>query len=946
MADAGGKAPVTAHGSPAAASQKPPSPLQASAATMPRKSFSEEVIRKKFGGTPIGLYGLKDKMINITSQASFLDALLLIVAFIGIMTSLPFYPLGVAVFIILLLFVCALLNPFLGLLVYTVLIFPVYMYQTPVLAWGFILGATVLLIFGYMHYRVAVFAYILTAFAFSPLGYLFEIPLFLLAVLTIGNKRTVFTLALAVFLIALFSAVTGMQNTAYILYNAGAAHTALSSTANQMLVINTPSKPGFTLSTFSSAIPSAISSFTSSKVTFQISNLFGIAFEALLIGSFGYIIQFVALVGAVLAIDWYAVTNRSKFKGAAASMFGIIYPIVYVVLAGYAQLTPDLVTPFLSFVIGPASFYMLEYYEVNIVKSLDVRKQDIRMRFGEAFEDLGQGDPDLTFDDIGNYDETKKELREAIINPIEQRAISRAYNVQPTKGILFFGPPGTGKTMMMRALSKEIHGGFYYVKASNLISAFPGETENRISKIFSIAKKNIPCILFFDEIDSLTMSREVPGVDDTHRHALSQLLVEMDGFSKVQNVIIVGATNRPDLMDAAILRPGRFDKLIYMPLPDADGRKKIFKKYLSKLPVSQTLNLNEIAVNTERYSGADIKTLTESVAQVVARDATAKHTVLEISQQDILSAARGAKPSTTLAQLDAYKRFKIDFERSMFKNDSGGDEEKGTLMDDVIGQDVAKKAIREAIEIPLTHPELIKKYGIKTINGLLLFGPPGNGKTMLMKAVSTEMKGVTMLELNGSEISEAGIEKGNVTIKEMFNRAKENAPSVIFIDEVESLLPKRQGASEVSAQITSEVLKQIDGIKSMSNVVVIGATNTPDALDTAILRPGRFDKIILIRPPSAAGRSDMFKKYLSEVPVDEDIDYAKLGKMTPGFTGADIANVCREAKTQSLESEVSTGNETPISQKVLESIVTSVKPSAPDSVMQQYQSFLTKFGER
>ncbi len=930
---------------------KGPSQSQAEAKAKPsdrRARFSEEVIRRRRRIAPIGLYHIREKLLDITSTGSFVDSILILIAFISVLSFMGFYPLTIIGIIVIALIAVTLFQPFIGLVLFTIVIFPIYIYQTPLLAWAFFLAATFMLIYGYKHYRVAVFTYVLVGMAFSPFGYLFEIPLFIFAILTIGNKRAIMSLVLSVLLIVMFSGVTGLQNTGYIVYNAQHAHTALGASgtiASTIILSDVPSKPAYPFFNFSSGVSATFSHFFAGSITKEVPNAAPVLFGTFVSDSFFFIFQTIILIGLILVIDWYATNSRSKYKGTYASLLGIIYPISYLVFTVTMKSVPNTyIMPFLSFIIAPAAFYMLEYYDINMVRVLDVKKQDIRMKFGEAFEDLAGGNQTETFDDIGNYDSTKKELKEAIILPIEERGVSHAYNIKPTKGVLFFGPPGTGKTMMMRALANEVHAGFFYVKATNLISAYPGESERLIINIFNIAKKNSPCVLFFDEIDSLALSRENPSIDDTHRHALSQLLSEMDGFQKVKGVIVVGATNRPDLLDKAIIRPGRFDKLIYMPLPDFNGRKKIFKIYLEKLPVSKDINLNQLAEKTERYSGADIKGVCETIAQIVAQEATNEHKVLEINQADILGVIKSSKPSTSLSQIDDYRKFKLDFERSMFP--AGTEEVKKEIsLDDVIGLEQAKKAIKETIQIPMLHPELVKKYDIKPVSGMLLFGPPGNGKTMLMRGVSNDFKGITMLELSGSELAESGVENATATIKEIFNRAKENSPSIIFIDELDGVLPKRQGASEIGVQITSEMLNEIDGIKELSNVVVVGATNRPDELDPAILRPGRFDKLIFVKPPGATNRAELFKKYLAKVPC-ATMDYQKLGNETKGFTGADIANVCREGKTHALQDELKSGVEGKITMAVLEEIIKSVKPSAPESVIDEYLHFLEKYGQR
>jgi SpoVK/Ycf46/Vps4 family AAA+-type ATPase len=913
-----------------------------------RTPISEEVIKRHYKRMPIGIYHVREEFLDTISSGTFPDSIMVVVAFLAVVSFLSFYPIAWIVLVTVALFLVTLYRPFLGLILFTVVIFPIYMYQTPLLAWTFAVAAAAMLVYGYMHYRLAVFTYALFAMAFSPLGYLFEIPLMIFCVLTLGAKRSIIAVAITLALIIMFSAVTGLQNTGYILYSAQQAHTAIinsSAIGSTAAIYDAPTKPGFSFFNFSAGLGTTISTFTNYTITKQVPGLAQVFILSFMVNPITYAVQIFLLVIMIAAMDIFASNTRSKFKGLNTSFIGIIYPVSFIIFSNFSSINLlAVLMPFSSFILAPIALYMLEYYEINVVKIIDVKKQDIRMKFGEAFEDLEAGNNPETFDDIGNYESTKKELKEAIISPIEEKGVSHAYNIKPSKGILLFGPPGTGKTMMMRALANEIHAGFFHVKAQNLISAFPGESERLISNIFSIARKNSPCILFFDEIDSVAVSRENPSVDDTHRHALSQLLVEMDGFQKVKNVIIVGATNRPDLLDKAMMRPGRFDRIVYMPLPDPNGRKKIFQIYLSKLPIGEDIDLKQLAEKTERYSGADIKALCESVAQLSAQDAASEHKILQITQQEIIDVIKSSKPSTSLSQIEEYRKFKLDFERSNFKN-TDSEDKPSTTMDEIKGLEQAKKSIKDSIEVPLLHPDLVKKYDIKVINGLLLFGPPGNGKTMLMRAITGQMKGVTVLEMSAPELAEEGIDKATATVREIFNRAKENAPAIIMIDEVDGILPKREGASEIGVQITSEVLKQIDGIKQTTNVVLVGATNRPDSLDPAILRPGRFDKLVFVKPPNSAARADIFKEYLANTPCAA-IDYQKLGNATKGFTGADISGVCREAKSAALQSELSTGAEGKVTMAMLEELIRGTKPSAPDSVVAQYAKFLEQYGQR
>jgi SpoVK/Ycf46/Vps4 family AAA+-type ATPase len=905
--------------------------------------ISKKVIRKHYGNVPIAIYRIKDHFIKTVTVSSFRDAMLVSIAFLAAISALNFYPSPIAMVLLLALFFAALLTPFLGVALLFIFLFPIFMYQTPVLSWMFLMVGAASFVVAYKYYRAVVFIFVLTLPALSVFGYIFEIPLFIFTVLTIGAKRAAAAFLVAAILIIAFSGVTGIQNSAFIIYNAPLAHTIF--TGTQFAALDTPNKIGFTLLQFPAGVASTFGTFFSFNVAGQIPGAIGAILATFTVQPERYLLQIVVLVILIFLIEGYAIGSRSKFRGTIASLIGIGYPLSYMALSYYFG-SPVVLTPLLSFIIAPAVFFVLEDNDIMLVKALEVRKSDIRMKFGEAFEDLEAGNVNETFKNIGNYDATKEELREAIISPMEERGVARAYNITPTKGILFFGPPGTGKTMMMRALANEIHGGFFYVKASNIISAFPGETEKIIEKVFGIARRNTPCILFFDEIDAIALNRETGGADDSHRQALSQLLTEMDGFQKINNVIIVGATNRPDLMDKALLRPGRFDKLIYMPLPDAPGRAAIFKIYLSKLPVADDINMKKLVDKTERYSGADIMALCEGVAQSIAQEAVKEHTVLEITNDDILHAITTSKPSTSLSQIDEYQKFKLDFERSIFKNISSNEDKSGIKLADVIGDEEAKKAIKEAVEIPLLYPELMKKYNIKPINGVLFFGPPGTGKTMLMRAVNNEIKGVTMIELSGSTLLEEGVDSALSKLKETFNRARENAPSVVFIDEIDGIFPSRENASEFGVQVTTQALKETDATRAISNVVIIGTSNRPDILDPAIIRPGRFDKLVYVGPPNVDSRTKMFKAFLAATPISDKVDYKRLADLTKDFTGADIVNLCDTCKRRALEQEVSTGKSIELDGRGIEEIIKTKKPSVTKQDIKRYLDFIAKYGER
>jgi SpoVK/Ycf46/Vps4 family AAA+-type ATPase len=333
------------------------------------------------------------------------------------------------------------------------------------------------------------------------------------------------------------------------------------------------------------------------------------------------------------------------------------------------------------------------------------------------------------------------------------------------------------------------------------------------------------------------------------------------------------------------------------------------------------------------------------VAQEVAKEAAREHKVLEISQADIVNTIKRMKPSATLASIREYTEFKIDFERRVL-GQSLVETSHRLSMGDVIGLDDAKKAVRDAVETPLLHPELVKRYGVSPIKGILLFGPPGNGKTMLMSAILDGIKDATVLQISGSELINEDSSSAINAVRKIFNRAAENTPAVVLVDEIDSITPSRETASEMAIQVTNEFLQQVDGIKGVEGIVIVGATNRPDALDPAILRPGRFDKLIYVRPPSAPERSEMFRYYLKDAPCDSKMDYKLLGDRSNGFTGADINNICREVKTAALRRAVESGNDVFIETQDVIGIIGRVKPSAPAALLDEYKEFLAKYGER
>ncbi|MFH1222088.1 MAG: AAA family ATPase [Candidatus Micrarchaeota archaeon] len=479
----------------------------------------------------------------------------------------------------------------------------------------------------------------------------------------------------------------------------------------------------------------------------------------------------------------------------------------------------------------------------------------------------------------------------------------------------------------------------------NFVAGFGGifahNSEKNIAEAFDNARKHAPTILFFDEIDSIGKKRDASGTDEVTPRVLSTLLQEMDGAVKSKShVIVIGTTNVPNQLDPALLRPGRFDKIIYMHLPDAPARKDIFMKITKNLPLADDVDFSMLAKKTDRFSGADIKNVVNESKRIAAKSAEKKGSVVPITMADFLAVLRLVKPSTGFEQLEVYEKFRMDFERSVIGVAKPEEEKKELTWSQVAGMEDVKKALLETIQLPLLHEEMMKKFSVKPSKGILLFGPPGTGKTLLVRAAANELN-VSFQTLSGADLSKEGPFKATGIIKEAFNRAKENTPAILFVDEIETFAPAR-GMS--SSEVVGQFLTEMDGTRELKGVVVIGATNMPELVDKALLRPGRFDKIFYIPPPDAATRKEIFKIHLVE--FAKGVDLQQLADATEGFSGADIASICQEAKMAALREKLA-GKENPkIKTGQVQDIIAVRKPSITPPMLRTYENFLEKYGER
>jgi len=494
--------------------------------------------------------------------------------------------------------------------------------------------------------------------------------------------------------------------------------------------------------------------------------------------------------------------------------------------------------------------------------------------------------PNITYDDVGGLKDTIQKVREMIELPLRHPEIFERLGIDPPKGILLYGAPGTGKTLLAKAVANESDANFYYVGGPEIISKFVGESEERLRKLFAEAQENAPSIIFLDEIDAIAPKRE-EVVGEVEKRMVSQLLTIMDGLKARGEVIVIGATNRPDTIDPALRRPGRFDREIEIGVPDRKDREEIMNIHVRNMPLGKDVNVAELAAVTHGYTGADlsllckeaaIKALRRVLPAINIQEETIPSDVLEnlsVTKDDFFNAMHEIQPS-------ALREFYV--------------ERPSVKWDDIGGLAQVKSELQEAVELPLKKPEIFEKMGIRPIKGILLYGPPGTGKTLLAKAVANESE-VNFIATKGSDLMHQHIGESAKRTRELFRKARMAAPSIIFIDEIDTIARSRSSfnPSVIHEDIVNGILVEMDGLRSLKNVIVIAATNRPDMLDAALVRSGRFDRLVEIPPPDEPARLEIFRICTSKMPLDKDVSLKDLSKMTEGYTGADIDNLVREA---------------------------------------------------
>jgi transitional endoplasmic reticulum ATPase len=539
--------------------------------------------------------------------------------------------------------------------------------------------------------------------------------------------------------------------------------------------------------------------------------------------------------------------------------------------------------------------------------------------------------PRVSYEDIGGLHDELEKVKEMIQLPLKHPELFDRLGIDPPKGVLLHGPPGTGKTLIAKAVANESGANFYTINGPEIMSKFYGQSEENLRKIFEEAEKNAPSIIFIDEIDAIAPKRsEVHG--EVERRVVSQLLTLMDGLKGRGKLIVIGATNIPDAMDPALRRPGRFDREIRIDVPDRNGRKEILQIHTRGMPLSEDINLDELSDITYGFVGADLAALARESAMNALRrylpDIDLEKPIpvnmlekMEVTGEDFRNAHRGIEPS-------AMREFFVEVPKVSWE--------------DVGGLEDVKQNLIEAVEWPLTRPEVFKRMGIHAPRGILLYGPPGTGKTLLAKAVAHESN-ANFISIKGPEVMSKWVGESEKAVRELFKKARQVAPTIVFLDELDSIAPRRgtYSGSHVTDSVVNQLLTSIDGLESMEGVIIIAATNRPDIIDQGLLRPGRFDRLILTRAPDEKARVEIFKIHTKAMPLAKDVDIKEFAKLTENYSGADIEALCREAAMLAVRKDEKAKK---VEKKHFIEAMKSVRASITDNIIKFYERLTEDLG--
>ncbi len=540
---------------------------------------------------------------------------------------------------------------------------------------------------------------------------------------------------------------------------------------------------------------------------------------------------------------------------------------------------------------------------------------------------------EVSYEDIGGLDDELEKIREMVELPLKHPELFQRLGIEPPKGVLLHGPPGTGKTIVARAVANETNSNFYVINGPEIMSKFYGESEANLRKIFEEAEANAPSIIFFDEIDAIASKRE-ESKGEVERRVVAQLLALMDGLKARGKIVVIAATNIPNSLDPALRRPGRFDRELVINVPQTDGRLNILKIHTRNMPLSGNVSLQKLAEVTHGFVGADLASLAREAAMNVLRKLLPS---LNLKEDQKISEDTLNKIKITMDDFkEALKTVRPSSLREVLF------ETPKTTWEQVGGLEDVKQELIESVDWPLKHKDEFQKLGVKPPKGVLLYGPPGTGKTLLAKAVAKEAES-NFISVKGPELLNKWVGESEKAVREIFKKARQASPCIVFFDEIDSVAPRRHigsNDSHTTERVVNQLLTEMDGMQDMSDIVVIAATNRPDLLDTALLRPGRFDRILLVGAPDSKAREAIFKVHTRGMPLAKDVNLKDFVSRTDGYSGADIESLCREAAMLALRKDLKSVE---VKGEFFEEALKKVRPSITKEVQEAYKDIQNHF---
>jgi transitional endoplasmic reticulum ATPase len=545
-----------------------------------------------------------------------------------------------------------------------------------------------------------------------------------------------------------------------------------------------------------------------------------------------------------------------------------------------------------------------------------------------GFEKTGGG---ITYEDIGGLQNEIQRVREMVELPMKHPQIFKKLGIEPPQGVLLHGPPGTGKTLLAKAVANETSASFFSIAGPEIISKYYGESEQQLREIFEDASEEAPSIIFIDELDSIAPKREdVTG--EVERRVVAQLLTMMDGLESRGQVIVIAATNRVDSVDPALRRPGRFDREIEIAVPDEIGREEILQIHTRGMPLSDDVSLEHLADETHGFVGADIESLTKEAAMKALRRYLPE---IDLDEEDI--------PPSLIDRMIVKRE---DFRGALNEVEPSAMREvlvelPKVTWDDVGGLTQAKEEVKESVEWPLGSPERFQRLGIDPPSGVLLYGPPGTGKTLMAKAVANETN-ANFISVRGPQLLSKWVGESEKAIRQTFRKARQVSPTVVFFDELDSLAPSRGGemGSNVSERVVNQLLTELDGLEEMGDVMVVGATNRPDMIDPALIRSGRFDRLVMIGQPDVEGREQILKIHTRDTPLSADVSLREVAEMTDGYVGSDLESIGREAAIEALREDEGAEE---VSMRHFRAAMDNVRPTITDDILDYYEQMKDEF---